>query len=102
MTGDAGDDEEVTMAITDVAPPTTSEPDVDVEVEVEVDEVLEPGTRVEVRSKLEARRWAKGFEVIGLADGGYRLRRLSDGEEMPVTLPTDDVRKERKRGGWWY
>lgn len=98
MTGDAGDDEEVTMAITDVAPPDVP-PDVD---DGGGEGALAPGTRVEVRSKLEARRWSRGFEVVAADDGGYRLRRLSDGEEMPVPFPADDVRKERKRGGWWY
>ena len=98
MTGDAVDDEEVTMAVTDVAPSA----DLTDAGDAGADERLAPGTRVEVRSKLEARRWSRGFEVIAADGDGYRLRRLSDGEAMPVALPAEDVRKERKRGGWWY
>lgn len=65
-------------------------------------ERLAPGTHVEVRTKLETRRWAKGFEVVDAQPSGYRLRRLSDGEIMPVVFPSDDVRAERKRSTWWY
>ena len=101
MTGEAGDDEEVTMAITDVAPVPLS-PAGPAAGADDGEATLAPGTKVEVRSKLEARRWSRGFEVIAEDPDGYRLRRLSDGEEMPVPFPADDVRKERKRGGWWY
>lgn len=63
---------------------------------------LASGTRVEVRIKLDAVRWAKGFEVVDAQPSGYRLRRLSDGEIMPVVFAADDVRAERKRSTWWY
>lgn len=62
---------------------------------------LLPGTRVEVRSTLE-RRWSRGFEVIEATDGGYRVRRLTDNADLPVEIAPADVRKERKRGTWWY
>ena len=65
---------------------------------------LEPGTAVEVRNRFE-QRWVRGFEIVDEGDeGGYRVRRLSDGSILPVTIAADDVRPEReKRGGqWWY
>jgi hypothetical protein len=63
--------------------------------------VLEPGTRVEVRNRLDG-DWTRGFEVISVDAGGYRLRRLSDGGELPLRFHEDDIRKEKKRGTWWY
>ncbi|MEZ5142299.1 MAG: hypothetical protein R2726_07230 [Acidimicrobiales bacterium] len=62
---------------------------------------LEPGTKIEVRSTLE-RRWGRGFEVIEATDRGYRVRRLTDNAELPGEIAARDVRKERKRGTWWY
>ncbi len=64
-------------------------------------EPLMPGARVEVRNRLDG-RWARGFEVIGHSPGGYRLRRLSDGMELPLPFAEADVRRERRRGMWWY
>lgn len=63
---------------------------------------LEPGTKVEVRSRLDSRRWGKGFRVHAVTEDGYVLVRTSDGSTMPVTFPFGDVRQERKRGTWWY
>lgn len=62
-----------------------------------------PGTRVEVRSRFDD-QWSAGFEVIDTTDQGVRLRRLSDGAELPILFDVDDVRRERrrKRGMWWY
>ena len=60
-----------------------------------------PGTHVEVRNRLDG-RWARGFEIIKHEDGGYRLRRLSDDVELPLVFHEDDVRREKKRGTWWY
>ena len=65
------------------------------------DPVLSGGTRVEVRKRLDG-DWARGFEVISGDSDGYRLRRLSDGVELPLQFADDDVRKEKKRGTWWY
>lgn len=62
---------------------------------------LEPGTRVEVRNRLDG-RWTKGFEVIEITADAYRLRRLSDGMELPLPFAADSVRKERRSGTWWY
>jgi len=64
---------------------------------------LEPGTAVEVRNRFDG-RWAKGFEVSSASPGGYRVRRLSDGRELPTVFDDHDVRprRERKRDSWWY
>ncbi|MCX7621545.1 MAG: hypothetical protein N2037_11965 [Acidimicrobiales bacterium] len=63
--------------------------------------LLPPGTAVEVRTTLDS-RWSRGFEVVSASRAGYRLRRLSDGSELPGRFPIDQVRKERKRSTWWY
>lgn len=63
--------------------------------------MLEPGTRVEVRKRLDG-DWARGFEIVSAGPEGYRLRRLSDGGELPLSFSDDDVRKEKRRGTWWY
>lgn len=67
-----------------------------------VEERVEPGARVEVRSRFEG-RWARGFEVVEVVPDGYRLRRRSDGSVLPAVFAPDDVRAERRRQGlWWY
>ena len=71
-------------------------------VDVMVDELLKPGTRVEVRSRYDD-DWARGFEVAEVLPETYRLRRLSDLSVLPVEFSFDDVRRERKKQGlWWY
>lgn len=63
-----------------------------------------PGTRVEVRNRFDG-RWARGFEVIAADPSGYRVRRLSDGNELPTWFVDADVRAEkpkRRNGTWWY
>jgi len=62
---------------------------------------LEPGEKVEVRRRFDA-RWARGFEIAEVTANGYRVRRLSDREVLPVDFAGEDVRAERKRGMWWY
>jgi hypothetical protein len=66
---------------------------------------LDAGTRVEVRTSFD-RSWAKGFEVLATeaedGDTRYRLRRLSDGRELPVTFAVDDVRRERREANMWW
>jgi hypothetical protein len=65
-------------------------------------ERLEPGTRVEVRRRFD-QHWSRGFEVVAAVEGGYRLKRQSDGTELPVVLDEDEVRVEKKKSGlWWY
>ena len=65
------------------------------------DQRLEPGTKVEVRTGFD-RSWASGFAVDAVAVDGYRVRRRSDGELLPVAIAFDDVRRERKNSMWWY
>ena len=62
---------------------------------------LEPGTKVEVRTGFD-RSWSAGFVVEEPTEGGYRVRRRSDDEVLPVAIPADDVRRERKNSMWWY
>ncbi|MBA2280811.1 MAG: hypothetical protein H0W25_06190 [Acidimicrobiia bacterium] len=62
---------------------------------------LKPGERVDVRNRFDG-RWSPGFEVEEEAgEGGYRVRRTSDGSVLPVVLDRDDIRRERKRETWW-
>lgn len=96
------------MAMTDLAPSTERPVEPERQDPPAVDETgreaerLAPGTKVEVRSRLEARKWSRGFEVAQVTERGYRLRRLSDGAVVPVELGEDEVRAERRRGTWWY
>ena len=63
---------------------------------------LSHGTRVDVRSRFVG-SWARGFEIDEPVDGGYRIRRVSDGSVLPDVLTDDEVRPEvRKQGLWWY
>ncbi len=62
---------------------------------------FEPGTRVEVLQRFDA-RWARGFEVVSVVDGGYRVKRTSDSAELPAVFPASEVRRERRRDTWWY
>jgi len=62
---------------------------------------LASGTRVQVRRKFDD-KWATGFEVAEATTQGYRVRRLSDGELIPVPIAAVDLRKEKKRSNWWY
>jgi len=65
-------------------------------------EPLEAGTRVDVRSRFDL-SWKHGFEVAAAVEGGYRVKRLSDGAVLPADFADDDVRPEKKkRGLWWY
>lgn len=69
---------------------------------------MEPGTRVEVRSRFD-QRWARGFEVAEIVTppgeptepAAYRVRRRSDGSVLPVVFVDDDLREEKKRSMWW-
>jgi hypothetical protein len=67
-----------------------------------VADTLSTGDKVEVRRKFDG-RWARGFEIADVTAVGYRVRRLSDGEELPAEFSADDVRPERRRANdfWW-
>lgn len=63
---------------------------------------LRPGMRVEVRSTLDG-RWGRGFEVVAIDGDACRIRRLSDGAELPGRFTLDQVRRERPRNDmWWF
>jgi hypothetical protein len=66
------------------------------------EDYLAQGVSVEVRDHFLG-SWSRGFEVAGVEDGNYRIRRVSDGTILPVLFPPEDVRRTRhKRGLWWY
>jgi hypothetical protein len=62
---------------------------------------LAPGTKVDVRNRYQG-TWVRGFEVAGSTPDGYRIRRLSDGSILGDLFSRDDVRRERKRQGFWW
>ena len=64
-------------------------------------DALNAGDKVEVRRKFDA-QWAKGFEVAESTEKGFRVRRLSDGEILPVEFSADDVRRESRRNEFWW
>lgn len=60
------------------------------------------GTKVEVRRRFD-QHWSRGFEVVDTVDGGYRLKRQSDGTLLPTVFEDEEVRPEKKKSGlWWY
>jgi hypothetical protein len=63
--------------------------------------VLEAGTQVEVRNRFDA-RWNRGFVVDQVVGDGYRLRRSSDDQLLPSVFTAQEVRREHRRGQWWY
>ena len=52
------------------------------------------GDAVEVHVRFND-RWVGGFEVAAITDGGYELRRLSDGRLLPSPTSPGDVRQRR-------
>lgn len=84
-----------------VDPATPSAPDVPEVAADDARPLLAVGTKVEVRRKFDD-KWASGFEVAEATTLGYTLRRLSDGETIPVPFPAEVVRREKKRSTWWY
>lgn len=64
------------------------------------DDVLAPGTKVEVRNGFE-QTWARGFAIVEREAGGYQIKRRSDGSVLPTLFAPDDVRAERHRSMWW-
>ena len=52
---------------------------------------LQVGDRVEVHTKYND-SWVGGFEIAEVLDGGYRVRRTSDGSLLPNLTGEDDVR----------
>jgi hypothetical protein len=68
---------------------------------VRVGELLVAGDPVEVRNRFDG-RWARGFEIAGVTARGFRVRRLSDGRELPDEFGARDVRRRRRRPSPWY
>jgi hypothetical protein len=64
-------------------------------------EALPPGTTVEVRNGFDG-SWSRGFAVEATGPGGYRLRRLSDGEVLPRAFDGETVRRERGSSNTWW
>ena len=62
---------------------------------------LAPGTKVDVRNRFQG-TWVRGFEVAEATPAGYRIRRLSDGSVLGDVFSRDDVRRERRRQGFWW
>lgn len=60
---------------------------------------LRAGTRVEVRTGFDG-SWVSGYAVESADPDGYRIRRRSDGEVLPVVFKRDAVRREHK-SMWW-
>jgi hypothetical protein len=67
-------------------------------------ERVRPGTHVEVRTRYE-QRWSRGFEVAEIVQAAdreqFRVRRRSDGSQLPVLFDANDLREERRRSTWW-
>jgi hypothetical protein len=63
--------------------------------------VLPTGTPVEVRNRFDS-RWVRGFLVDEVVDDGYRVRRVSDEQVLPTVFHRDEIRREHRRGTWWY
>jgi hypothetical protein len=69
--------------------------------DVNLDDRIPVGTVIEVRTRFDG-NWARGFEVATAGRSGYRVRRRSDGRELPARFPDQDVRlpREHPRGTW--
>jgi hypothetical protein len=63
--------------------------------------LLATGDPVEVRNRFD-RRWTRGFVVDQVVDDGYRIRRSSDEQLLPSVFTGEEVRREHRRGQWWY
>jgi hypothetical protein len=67
---------------------------------------MEPGTRVEVRTRFD-QRWTRGFEVADVLPGDaglprYLIRRRSDDSVLPTEFGSEEIRSEKMgRTMWW-
>jgi hypothetical protein len=67
---------------------------------------VEPGTRVEVRTRFD-QRWTRGFEVADVLPGDgdtfrYLIRRRSDDSLLPTDFGSEEIRSEKMgRTMWW-
>ena len=62
--------------------------------------MVERDVRVEVRSRFDG-SWCRGFEIVGVLDDGesYRIRRVSDGVVLPVSIDADQAEKTAMQVG---
>ena len=62
--------------------------------------IIQPGTPVDIHIQYDG-SWSHGFEVAEImeAEGAYRLRRISDGSDLPGWFAAQGVRKARKHRG---
>jgi hypothetical protein len=60
---------------------------------------LTVGTQVEAQSGFDG-SWHTGFVVEEVTEGGYLLRRVSDGTRLPE-LPHEQVRRRRTHPTWF-
>jgi hypothetical protein len=56
-----------------------------------VAQVLPVGEPVEVHTKYND-SWVRGFEIAEVLEGGYRVRRTSDGTLLPNLTGEEDLR----------
>jgi hypothetical protein len=59
------------------------------------DDLLQHGTRVEVKSRFDG-KWARGFTIEHGNAEGYTVRRESDQILLPERFPADEIRIERR------
>ena len=64
-------------------------------------DTLERGDRVEIRRRFDD-GWTRGFEIVDVSEDGLRVRRLSDGAELPAVFGAEEVRREARRDGFWW
>ena len=62
----------------------------------DVAQVLRVGDPVEVHTKYND-AWVAGFEIAEVVDGGYRVRRISDGTLLPNRTTEADLRPASDR-----
>lgn len=55
------------------------------------DQTLETGGRIEVWNQFLG-SWAGEFEIASVADTGYRIRRSTDDEVLPLDFAAEDIR----------
>ena len=54
---------------------------------------MQRGDKVQVRVVYND-SWSSGFEIAGVIDGGYEVRRASDGRLLPAPTSAGDVRPD--------
>jgi hypothetical protein len=53
---------------------------------------LPVGARVDVHTRHELGRWARGFTIAEVRPDGYRIKRTSDGAVLSQTIHADEIR----------